>query len=282
MKGALVLRTTDQTFNIGWSPISFNSAIFDTAGMWHSGQPTRLTITEPGDYLCGVFANVVCVEKSPWDRTINLSVVLNGSTQIGTFQTKNNSITRAFHTSSIWRCSAGDYLQSYVYVGMNDQYILSDATYTPVMFAIKLENPYTYGASPLMARVKRSNTFYGTPGSKVYIPFEAAMFDTGSFWDTANPTRLTVPKTAYYLVNFVIAADSINGFHDCQIEVNRTYTIGRWAYLFNNSRNYAFTVPVYLTADDYVEVSWTAEAGSTPFIMAYPDYSPQLTIVELP
>jgi hypothetical protein len=70
-------------------------------------------------------------------------------------------------------------------------------------YLLRTEAPAFVGASVSLI----NNHAHLTTGIRSYVAWEQADFDTDSFWSAGNPTRITIPKTGYYLITGNIAFD---------------------------------------------------------------------------
>lgn len=120
------------------------------------------------------------------------------------------------------------------------------------------------------ARVRRTTNQTIPDATTTTISFNQEVVDDGSYWDAANPTRLTIPETRAYLVGAIIRYSSITaaGRMLTYFTLNGTTTqvtaatetrggaSGDWPSLTVVAR-------VILTAGDYIELVTAQYTGGS-------------------
>jgi hypothetical protein len=106
-----------------FAAVSFTAAVFDTDGMWASGNPTRLTIQTPGWYTVRYGINVgatsgsysACVASTAGANNV-LTAGTVSSNYWGSYGVGNSSLNTWIRSAGDWPfyLYIGDYLQVYV------------------------------------------------------------------------------------------------------------------------------------------------------------------------
>jgi hypothetical protein len=125
------------------------------------------------------------------------------------------------------------------------------------------------GISPLKlqgigAKVYNSATQSTADGTPEFLAPDTAAFDEGAFWDSTDPTKLTAPYDGVYIftayADFVADADGnrigklyVNGVSQV---VKTENSVGG-----GNPTQVLVSVPIKLTAGDYVQFEVTQSAG---------------------
>lgn len=265
-------RTTNFTVtNNSWSSIPFETAEWDTSGMWSSTTPTRLTVRRDGKYLVqGLF----CVLNPTGTNTRYVRFTKNGLPYLisgedlstaGGFTSAAGAIARLNH-SVMLDLKAGDYLEFQYYVE-DGEAVLSAQEYG-TWFSASLMSGASYPVGPA-ARVHRGTS--NTPilnGVDTFIPFTLIDFDTDRLFDLSSPTRLTCKSAGKYLINgdLYFEANS-TGIRQVSIRLNGT------TYLGSNSTNaipsgsggteVSTSVVIDMKVGDYVELHCYQNSGVT-------------------
>jgi len=100
-------------------------------------------------------------------------------------------------------------------------------------------------------KLKIASTFTLTDTSTA-ISWDTEVFDTGQYFNIAQPTRITIPQTGYYLVNTVAFADSSGAGYDIDLKLNGSSVITTGIFNPNQSAEYYETL--LLNEGDYLEL----------------------------
>jgi len=95
------------------------------------------------------------------------------------------------------------------------------------------------------------NTFALTDTATA-ITWDTEVFDTGQYFNVAQPTRITIPQTGYYSVNVVAFADTSGAGYNIDLKLNGSSIITTGIFNPNQAAQYYETVP--LNAGDYLEL----------------------------
>lgn len=110
----------------------------------------------------------------------------------------------------------------------------------------------------LGAKVYRTNNLSLAISANVPVQFENLSFDTGGFWDEGQPTRLTAPYDAYFMVcGSVSFAANATGRRRVRVLHNNITVIGDSNLPGTSAGNtvFGFAVPFFLAASDWVEIT---------------------------
>lgn len=121
--GARVIRTTTQSIaNATLTPLSFDTAIYDTEAQgdlgacWSAGDPTKIYAKRDGYYMAGGSWSLAAAQNTAASRQF-IAIRLNGTIYVGgnenhTVASKDSVIAVA--TGMFWM-AAGDYIEAIVY-----------------------------------------------------------------------------------------------------------------------------------------------------------------------
>ena len=98
------------------------------------------------------------------------------------------------------------------------------------------------------------------------VEFEKAYWQEGAtFWQVANPTRIDIPKTGWWLFCIGLRVQRAYLMPVTRLKVNGTTVKRRWAWMGTTRSVVTFMNPhmmrVYLEAGDYVEVDFYGDAA---------------------
>jgi hypothetical protein len=138
------------------------------------------------------------------------------------------------------------------------------------------------------ARVFNSSN-QSTPGdaSFVTLTFNSERFDTAGLHDSSgNPTRLTVPISGLYLVSVNISWDTVSsvGSRELALNKNGATVVARNVVApsgVGDTTEQSLTTLVSLSAGDYIEVKLRQNSGTTFSVFAFPEFSPEFSMIWL-
>jgi hypothetical protein len=154
--------------------------------------------------------------------------------------------------------------------------------------------PGNRGLPGSSVRVRRTSPYPvgSTCANAVNVPFDSARWDTNSFWNPAQPTRLTVPTAGRYLVyghvrmdadptqQGIILSINLNGAAATSIARANGVVIPASS---NGDLNIASIATGYdFQAGDYVELAVCQNASGTVNIGVADEFSPEFGMVKLP
>jgi hypothetical protein len=144
-------------------------------------------------------------------------------------------------------------------VGTNGQVLTADSTVSPT--GLKWATPAAAGFSG--ALITRSTTQSITNATTTTISFDTESFDVSGYHDNTNPTRLTVPTTGKYQLNFQSSLTGTTGRLVAVITKNGT-EVGKSENGNNSSLSGLQISQIYsATAADYFEFQIYQSSGST-------------------
>lgn len=132
---------------------------------------------------------------------------------------------------------------------------------------------------PLGAIVKRAAAQTVSDGATVAISWDTETKDENGFYAAGNPTRITIPKTGWYVMTaYVDWANDPDGVRHAQFKINNTtWGFAQSTSVMSNQDGRLNPAQVaYLTAADYVELFVYHNAGGNLDV----SYA-EMTIVQL-
>jgi len=126
------------------------------------------------------------------------------------------------------------------------------------------------------ARAARTTNQSIADNSADAIIFDSVTFDTSSFWAGGAPTRLTIPATGVYVINFDAAfANNGTGYRALRIRVDGATTIAELHLQPNGTLNDHLNVSaIYkFTAAQYLEFICIQTSGGPLNMLTASDYS---------
>jgi hypothetical protein len=258
--------------------IQFNSTRVDTDGYFDTGQPTRLTIPAGlgGKYIASIGVRIDAVADSA----------------IGVTLRRNNTISEMSHslppssistpgaarflsaTSPVLDLVPGDYLEITLGNSSGGSAAIDSSSggtgnYSPEFSLYMLGDVGIVGSSlpEVGAEVLMIGDTSVASATWVPIPFATATYDTNSFYDAGNPTRLTVPAGMAGLYHVSANTRMIGDpgtIAVLRLLVNGTDEEARDTLDRDQSDPYALVNAVIkLDAGDYVEAVVYQNSGST-------------------
>lgn len=191
LQGALVKKSASQSVNNNTLTIlSFNTEDYDKGG-WHDNSTNNSRLTVPsGVTLVKVFGSVRFAASATGDRLTRM--LQNGDSLVAGLpgQSWAASASGANRSRLNWmspplEVSAGDYFEQEVWQSSGGA--LNAETDPTTFFGITELD----GSTP-RAMVTLSSPF-AISSSLDYIDWDAAEYDTDSFWSAGSPSRLTIP-----------------------------------------------------------------------------------------
>jgi hypothetical protein len=191
-KGALLKRTSHVSISSGvQTTLNWQSAVYDTDGFANLGaQPTRLTVPAgKGITRVQVLCGVQWGPSASGDRWVE--ILKNGIEVDGLpgylGPTDGNNRARIALTSAPLAVTDGDYFECLVW--QNAGAGLDVEADPQTWFAIvAIEFAAFRGA---IVKLTAAEPVADSTG--VAVPWDAIVYDTDAFWDSGDPTRLTIP-----------------------------------------------------------------------------------------
>jgi hypothetical protein len=286
VSGAKVRRTTDQAVSpTTWTAISFTSEEYDDNAYWSSGNASRFTALEAGDY--------VVVVQAYWTSSTNSKGLFIGKN--GAPSTAANEVAGTYDNASkagqrqqlTWqgRLAANDYLEIYAY--SDSANTLAGAT-TPIVASI-----HRLGAvsSRTMVNDGASVRRTGAGQSIADVTDVAVIFDTedrddGGYYSSGSATRFTITRSGWYILTGKVRWPSgTTGGRNVSVRKNGSTYIEtlRSAALASAMTLSTQTVAgvAYLAAGEYVELLARQSQGSPLTLTATTPDEPAFSIHRL-
>lgn len=128
------------------------------------------------------------------------------------------------------------------------------------------------------ARVYRTGSVAAPAGANT-ISWQAVDHDTTSYWDSGNPSQLTVPRDGYYAVNGAITLTTVStttsGLREVQVTKSGT-VIARnrnSSTVPNTGISLFVSTTKYFTAGQYAELKFTNSTGVTLNVVETDSYT---------
>lgn len=98
----------------------------------------------------------------------------------------------------------------------------------------------------------RFDTNYNLTTTNAAINWDSTSFNTGDYWNIANPNKIIISQTGFYTVNLVLFSDSTGAEYNMSLKKNGSTIITSGTMNPNQAAEYYETLQ--LNAGDYLEV----------------------------
>lgn len=271
--GAYVTLTTDvSNTGSGFRLIPFANEVRDDNGYWSAANPGRFTIPNSGWYLINLYVH--------WDTNNSargLWIAKNGSPSTGTnvlsgtYQANQSGMRQ--ETSALAYLAAGEYVELYAW--SDNTVSIIGSTGSPAHASIHRLGVSSSPSNPVNdgVRVRRTTNQSISTSVQTAISFDAEIRDDGAYWAAGSPTRLTVARSGWYLINGGVEWDAgATQSRYLLIVKNGSSVLGiesRTAGTGDNKQN--ISTLAYLTAGDYVTLDVIHSQGTSLNILSQND-----------
>lgn len=267
--------TTQSVLTSSITFLATNTEVYDTDNLYTTALNTRFTVPKSGRYNVGAHANFQAnatgFRQIGW--RINGSSYVIVDTLMAAASAGNPTRIENLQTLEL---NAGDYIEPWVW---------QDSTITLTVVGemwIEATQTYEIAAGGSGARVNRTTNQTITNNVETAISFSNERWDTDGYWNVAQPTRLTIPKTGRYTVGGAVRwASNATGYRQVLLRVNGTSYIG-------TKNDQAITAGVHyiqvtstweFSAGDYIELDVVQNSGGALDVQVQASDSPEFWII---
>jgi hypothetical protein len=196
--GCKTYRNTDQQLasHNGWQNIDWTTEDYDLDSMWSAG--ANHNVNTAGYY--NMIGQVTMSGALPTTENFQFGIFKN-STLVSTgwdgwYSTAEGNRTLLLYAESYFLDT--DYIRLQLVCATSDQPYVVAGIENSFLASHMIQGAFIEGATPEVCRVVWQNYLTVPDATDTPVPWDAATYDTGDFWDGGDDTKFTISTDGYY------------------------------------------------------------------------------------